>query len=218
MTGFFSKFKRSYSDKVQKVIMGLGNPGRQYEKNRHNFGFMVIDQIAESKQMTFRSSGKPYLWSESTISTNEGDIDICLCKPITYMNNSGVAARQILSRYNLLPEDLLVIYDDIDLPLGKIRLRRQGSSGGHKGIQSITNQLQNKPFPRLRLGIGPQDDGVPAEDFVLDNFRKNELKTVERVIDKSAEVIHDYLSGDVERTMNKYNSLDFTESIIGGAA
>jgi PTH1 family peptidyl-tRNA hydrolase len=204
MTGFFSKFKRSYSDKVQKVIMGLGNPGKQYEKNRHSFGFMVIDQIAESNQMTFRSSGKSYLWSETNMSTNEGDIDICLCKPITYMNNSGVAARHILSWYNLMPEDLLVIYDDIDLPLGKFRLRKQGSSGGHKGIQSIINQLQNKQFPRLRLGIGPQDVGVPAEDFVLDNFRKNELKTVEKVIDKSVEVIHDYL--------------DFTESIIGDTA
>jgi len=218
MAGFFAKFNRSRLHKIQKIIMGLGNPEKQYEKNRHNFGFMVIDQIAESKQMTFRSSGKPYLWSESTISTNEGDIGICLCKPITYMNNSGVAARHILSRYNLMPEDLLVIYDDIDLPLGKIRLRKQGSSGGHKGIQSIINQLQNKSFPRLRLGIGPQDNGVPAEDFVLDNFRENELKTVEKVIEKSVEVIHDYFYGDVERTMNKYNCLDFTESIIGDSA
>jgi PTH1 family peptidyl-tRNA hydrolase len=134
------------------------------------------------------------------------------------MNNSGVAARDILHSYNLTPEDLLVIYDDIDLPLGKVRLRKRGSSGGHRGIQSIIDQLESREFSRLRLGIGPQDEGVAAEDYVLDNFRKAEIPIAKNVIETAVKVAEDFLSCDIEHVMNRYNRWDLTELSKGEAS
>jgi len=207
IAGFFTKRPLAATINIQKIIMGLGNPGKQYEKTRHNFGFMVIDQLADKKHLSFGSSGKPYVWSETDIAS----VGVCLCKPLTYMNNSGVAARDILHSYNLTPEDLLVIYDDIDLPLGKVRLRKRGSSGGHRGIQSIIDQLESWEFPRLRLGIGPQDEGVAAEDYVLDNFRKTELPIAKNVIKTAVKVAEDFLSCDIDHIMNSYNRRDLSE-------
>ncbi len=197
--------------------MGLGNPGVQYQNNRHNFGFMVLEKYAESKGLSFRSGGKPYLWAEDTVRTAQGNTAICLCLPLTYMNKSGIAARRSLKQFGLEISDLLVIYDDIDLPLGKIRLRKQGSPGGHKGIQSISDSLNSQDFPRLRLGIGPQDDGVPAEEFVLDDFRKSDRQTVESVLSLSLKLIHDYLSNDFDSVMNRYNSTDLYKPLTGAA-
>ncbi|HCK99809.1 MAG TPA: aminoacyl-tRNA hydrolase [Candidatus Marinimicrobia bacterium] len=214
IAGFFTRRPLAATINVQKVIMGLGNPGKQYEKTRHNFGFMVVDQLADKKQLSCCSSGKPYVWSETDIAS----VGVCLCKPLTYMNNSGVAARDILHSYSLTPEDLLVIYDDIDLPLGKVRLRKRGSSGGHRGIQSIIDQLESREFPRLRLGIGPQDEGVAAEDYVLDNFRKAELPIAKNVIDTAIKVAEDFLSCDIEHIMNRYNRQDLTELSKGEAS
>jgi len=207
IAGFFSRRPLATTKNIQKVIMGLGNPGEQYEKTRHNFGFMVVDRLADKKQLSFCLSGKPYVWSETDIVS----VGVCLCKPLTYMNNSGVAARDILHSYNLTSEDLLVIYDDIDLPLGKVRLRKRGSSGGHRGIQSIIDQLESREFPRLRLGIGPQDEGVAAEDYVLDNFRKAEIPIAKNVIETAVKVAEDFLSCDIEHVMNRYNRWDLTE-------
>ncbi|MCD6440273.1 MAG: aminoacyl-tRNA hydrolase [Candidatus Marinimicrobia bacterium] len=214
IAGFFSRRPLATTKNIQKVIMGLGNPGEQYEKTRHNFGFMVVDRLADKKQLSFCLSGKPYVWSETDIVS----VGVCLCKPLTYMNNSGVAARDILHSYNLTPEDLLVIYDDIDLPLGKVRLRKRGSSGGHRGIQSIIDQLESREFPRLRLGIGPQDEGVAAEDYVLDNFRKAEIPIAKNVIETAAKVAEDFLSCDIEHVMNRYNRWDLTELSKGEAS
>lgn len=207
IAGFFSRRPLATTKNIQKVIMGLGNPGERYEKTRHNFGFMVVDRLADKKQLSFCLSGKPYVWSETDIVS----VGVCLCKPVTYMNNSGVAARDILHSYNLTPEDLLVIYDDIDLSLGKVRLRKRGSSGGHRGIQSIIDQLESREFPRLRLGIGPQDEGVAAEDYVLDNFRKAEIPIAKNVIETAVKVAEDFLSCDIEHVMNRYNRWDLTE-------
>jgi PTH1 family peptidyl-tRNA hydrolase len=214
IAGFFSRRPLATTKNIQKIIMGLGNPGEQYEKTRHNFGFMVVDQLADKKQLSFCSSGKPYVWSETDIVS----VGVCLCKPLTYMNNSGVAARDILHSYNLTPEDLLVIYDDIDLPLGKVRLRKRGSSGGHRGIQSIIDQLESREFSRLRLGIGPQDEGVAAEDYVLDNFRKAEIPIAKNVIETAVKVAEDFLSCDIEHVMNRYNRWDLTELSKGEAS
>lgn len=214
IAGFFSRRPLATTKNIQKVIMGLGNPGEQYEKTRHNFGFMVVDRLADKKQLSFCLSGKPYVWSETDIVS----VGVCLCKPLTYMNNSGVAARDILHSYNLTPEDLLVIYDDINLPLGKVRLRKRGSSGGHRGIQSIIDQLESREFPRLRLGIGPQDEGVAAEDYVLDNFRKAEIPIAKNVIETAAKVAEDFLSCDIEHVMNRYNRWDLTELSKGEAS
>jgi PTH1 family peptidyl-tRNA hydrolase len=197
--------------------MGLGNPGAQHQQNRHNFGFMAVDHYAISKGLRFRSGGKPYLWTEDPVQTPQGWIAICLCKPITFMNNSGAAARQILRQYDLKTDQLLVIYDDIDLSLGRIRLRKKGSAGGHRGIQSISEHLYSQDFPRLRLGIGPQEQETAAEDFVLANFRDAELPTVQQVLNLILNVIHDYLSLEFDSVMNIYNSTDLRKSIKGEA-
>jgi len=197
--------------------MGLGNPGTQYANNRHNFGFMVIDRIAAARDWQFRSGGRPYLWSEGVIPAKGSEVAVCLSKPLTYMNKSGVAARRLLHSYNLAPEKMLVVYDDIDLPLGRIRLRKSGSPGGHKGIKSIIEQLQSENFPRLRLGIGPQGDGVPAEDFVLEDFRQSEMTIVEKILELSEQIILEYLDSDIDSIMNKYNNIDLRETKTGDA-
>ena len=121
------------------------------------------------------------------------------------MNSSGVAAKQILNFFDCSPLNLLVIYDDVDLPLGRIRLRKKGSDGGHKGIRSIINYLETTKFPRLRLGIGPQEKDVPSEVFVLSNFQKSELPTLNEVIDISMSSIIDFVNNDISSVMNKYN-------------
>ena len=217
MTSFFSKVKRQQSGHITKVIMGLGNPGKTYANNRHNFGFMVIDHIAEAKQLHFRSGGKSYLWCENTVSVINDRLAFCLSKPLTYMNKSGVAARQLLHNYKLSPEKMLVVYDDIDLPLGRIRMRKSGSAGGHNGIKSITDYLQTQKFPRLRLGIGPQGDEVPSEEFVLEDFRRSEQTIVEKILDLSAQIILEYISSDMDIIMNKYNNIDLRETKTGDA-
>lgn len=197
--------------------MGLGNPGNQYANNRHNFGFMVIDHIAAARDWQFRSGGRPYLWSEGLIPAKGGEVAACLSKPLTYMNKSGIAARRLLQSYDLPPEQLLVVYDDIDLPLGRIRLRKSGSPGGHKGIKSITEHLQSENFPRLRLGIGPQGNGIPAEDFVLEDFRQSEMTVVEKILELSEQIIREYLDTDIDSIMNKYNNIDLRETKTGDA-
>ena len=217
MIRLFRKSKQQLQIDIRKIIMGLGNPGTQYQNNRHNFGFMVVDSYARSKGLGFRSGGKAYLWAEDIIQTPQGNQAICLCKPLTYMNNSGAAARQVLEQYQLDIRDLLVIYDDVDLPLGRIRLRKKGSPGGHNGIKSISNHLKSLDFPRLRLGIGPQDDDVASEDFVLDDFRKTDLTTVDRVLNTSMKLIHDYLENDIDSVMTKYNRNDLGKATTGEA-
>jgi len=217
MTNFFSKIKRQASSDISRVIMGLGNPGTKYENNRHNFGFMVIDHIAKARRLHFRSGGKSYLWCQDFVSLDGNNTAICLSKPLTYMNKSGMAARQLLEHFSLSPEKMLVVYDDIDLPLGRIRLRKNGSPGGHNGIKSITEYLQTQDFPRLRLGIGPQGDGVPAEDFVLEDFTRAEQKIVDKVLDISVEIVMGYLSSDFDSIMNKYNTIDLRETKTGDA-
>jgi len=197
--------------------MGLGNPGTAYANNRHNFGFMVVDYITGEKQRRFRSRGKSFLCCEDSVPLNGGSVGVCYSKPLTYMNKSGVAARQLLDNYTLSPEKMLVVYDDIDLPLGRIRLRKSGSAGGHNGIKSISDYLQTQNFPRLRLGIGPQGDGVPAEDFVLEDFTKSERNIVDKVLDLSAKIVLEYFSSDLDSIMNRYNTIDLRETKTGDA-
>jgi len=205
MTRFLRSRNSSPPMQVTKIIMGLGNPGRQYQQTRHNFGFMVIDHLLETYQLNQRSSAKNYLRAEAILNSHNRNLAICLCKPLTYMNHSGVAARLILKRYGLLPQDLLVIYDDIDLPLGKIRIRKQGSAGGHKGLQSINEQTESQAFPRIRLGIGPQTAGVAAEDFVLADFNPADQPTIRLVIDAVESILKEIFFCDIEQVMNKYN-------------
>lgn len=195
-----------------RAIVGLGNPGVKYANNRHNLGFMVIDRIASKWALDFTNSDGSFAYSVVKGNPNipiKLKSEVYLFKPLCYMNNSGIAVRKILDYFNFTPEEILVAYDDIDLPLGKIRLRREGSSGGHKGIESIIQSLQTENFPRLRLGIGPQGNS-PAEEFVLANFKNNELDILDRVIDIAIDCIVDSINYDLSNVMNKYNRVDLT--------
>ncbi|HID65408.1 MAG TPA: aminoacyl-tRNA hydrolase, partial [Aquificaceae bacterium] len=149
-----------------RLLVGLGNPGKEYEKTRHNVGFMVIDELVKSLR-----AKKP---SEEALSLvykiRIGGKEVFLAKPLTYMNNSGAAVYNLLEEYGLSPEQMIVIYDDLDLPLGTIRLRLKGSSGGHKGVESIIKYIGTQNFPRLRIGIGRPKKKEDVVKYVLSPF------------------------------------------------
>ena len=183
-----------------KAIIGLGNPGKQYEKTRHNVGFMVVDVVASLLKC-------PKKYKEKCFShiIECPDHDIILVKPQTYMNNSGIAVKNILEDYSLSPEEILVIYDDLDLPLGTIRLRKSGSSGGHRGIKSIIENIKTENFPRLKIGIGRPERKEQVVDYVLSPFSKDEKLLVEKVIGEAAQCLLNVLKYGVDKSMNFCN-------------
>lgn len=167
------------------AVLGLGNPGRRYARNRHNIGFMVIDRLAFLKSEEFIKGDGPFEFCRIAVDSNS----IILCKSTTYMNDTGRAAVNICDYFGIPATQLLAICDDCNLPLGKIRYRRWGSDGGHNGLQSIIDHLQNKEFPRLRLGIGLNPPDKALEDYVLDDFAREEIKIVENVIARACDFI-----------------------------
>jgi len=180
-------------------IAGLGNPGKKYSKTRHNIGFLVVEEIARRYAIDFKEREKYRIGTGSI----DGR-DILLIEPLLFMNNSGVAIKYILGRFNLLPENLIVIHDDLDMETGKIRIRRRGSSGGHKGIDSIIQNLSSKDFPRLKIGIGREAD-VTAEDYVLSKFSKNEIPLINSAIEKASDAVATILAEGLEKAMNRFN-------------
>lgn len=186
-----------------RTIIGLGNPGKKYQHNRHNFGQMCLNHIARRLKLAFKPGGGDRAFTYAT--TVIADRTVYLCQNTTFMNNSGLAVRQILNQFDLQTDEILVVYDDIDLPLGKIRLREKGSAGGHRGIRSIIETLATNQFARLRLGIGPQDEGVPSEDFVLTDFRPAEKELVEAVLEESYKCILTILNNGIRPAMEYFN-------------
>jgi len=210
---FFRKKRSDETDRKKRIILvaGLGNPGRAYAQNRHNFGYMVIDRLITEWKMQVRIPNKYYAYALRTEATHlplPADTELYLCRPLTFMNNSGKAIRKALQSLRADASDLLVIYDDIDLPLGKIRIRKKGSAGGHRGIQSIIDHLDRNDFARIRLGIGPQTKGTPSEEFVLADFGTAEKAVAGRVIDLTTAAARDYLDQDFDSIMNRYNSAE----------
>ncbi|OPX88676.1 MAG: Peptidyl-tRNA hydrolase [Pelotomaculum sp. PtaB.Bin104] len=185
-----------------KLIVGLGNPGREYAQTRHNIGFMVIDRLA----LKFKVSVDKKMFKALI---GQGQIDgekVVLVKPQTYMNLSGEAVSALLNWFKLNVSDLLVIYDDLDLPAGKMRIRSGGGSGGHKGMQSIIQMLGTESFPRLRIGIGrPPEPGFETAGYVLGHFRDEEAQAFEEVLDLAPEIILCLVRQGIERAMNLYN-------------
>ena len=156
-----------------KVIMGLGNPGNKYENTRHNIGFKVIKKLAEKYECS------PERKFSSLVARDKiDDIEVMLVQPLTFMNRSGKAAGKIAGKLDLKPEDFLVIHDDLDLELGRIKLKKSGSSGGHNGVKSIISALDSRNFSRLRMGIGRPPAGISAADYVLTSFVKEEMDEV----------------------------------------
>lgn len=184
-----------------KLIIGLGNVGDKYLFTRHNIGFMVLDRLSVNEGFSFREEKrlkglitKVRLWGEEFI----------LLKPTTFMNLSGEALRAVIDYYKISIDDILVVYDDLSLDLGKIRFRANGSDGGHNGIKSIIQHLGSKNFARLKVGIGPQPP-IPAENFVLQNFPKEQLDTLKGVLDYSLKAIECYFAEGIEKAQNKFN-------------
>ena len=179
------------------ILVGLGNPGRKYSDTKHNFGFWVLNRFTEKRSLTFQAGKGDYILAK------KGDL-ICI-KPTSFMNNSGMPVLDVKQFFKVEPEQFLVVYDDIDLPLGTIRFRDGGGTGGHKGIESIIYQAQNEKFNRLRIGIATDDDMRPAERYVLSPFRDEQKESVNEMIEKACEGIEYYLSHDIKETMNQFN-------------
>ncbi len=184
-----------------KLITGLGNIGDKYCFTRHNAGFMVLDKWAMDNNLSFKQESK--LKSFITKFKLNGE-DIILAKPTTFMNLSGEAVRAIMDYYKIQVSDILIIYDDLSLDLGRIRFRANGSDGGHNGIKSIIKHAGTKDFARLKIGIGPQPN-IPSENFVLQNFSKEQLPLLKEVLLNSIEAVEFYLENGMEKAQNKFN-------------
>jgi PTH1 family peptidyl-tRNA hydrolase len=183
-----------------KVVVGLGNPAKKYEKTRHNAGFMVIDRFSRVSEIKLHNGKHLSLFGTGEI----GSERVLLVKPLTYVNRSGRAIRSFMHYYSFDPQDLLVIYDDMDLNLGKIRIRSEGSAGGHKGVESIILAIGSRDFSRIRIGIGKGDTG-PDTDFVLGKFSKDEEPVIERAIERSVAAIEIIIREGLSAAMNMFN-------------
>ncbi|MFZ5639767.1 MAG: aminoacyl-tRNA hydrolase [Bacillota bacterium] len=183
------------------LVVGLGNPGKEYAATRHNVGFMVVDRFAEEHGIMVEKSKFKSLIGEGHVGTEK----IILAKPQTYMNLSGEAVLDIVNFYKIPPENVIVIVDDMDLPAGKVRLRVKGGSGGHNGLKSIIYQLQTEDFPRLRIGIGKPAPERQAVGFVLGRFSDEEKELTQEAINKAAAAIKEIIKSGAERAMNRVN-------------
>ena len=183
-----------------KVIAGLGNPGEKYAYTRHNIGFMVIAELAE--RYNINSS---YKFDGLVGDFFMGGEKIIVFQPMKYMNKSGQPIFKLMDYFQIEADDLLVIHDDLDLDLGKMRFKQNGGSGGHNGIKSIINNLGTDKFNRLKVGIGRPPENIPVPDFVLTNFQGEEKKISERVIEQAASAVELMIKEDIMKAMNKYN-------------
>lgn len=184
-----------------KWYVGLGNPGTQYQDTRHNIGFMAIDAFAERWNITIKQNKCKALMGEGIVNGHK----VYLLKPMTYMNLSGESVRAFMDFYKASIEDMVVVYDDLDTPFGSIRLRLQGSSGGHNGIKSIIQHTGTQQFNRIRAGISRPAPGGVVVDYVLSAFRKEEFKQMPQVLDKVVDAMTYGLDHTFEQTMAKCN-------------
>ena len=182
------------------IIVGLGNPGSNYQSNRHNIGFMAIDYLAERHKVSFRGKFQALVGE-----TNLGETRAVLVKPQTYMNLSGRSVREILNWYKLGPENVLIVYDDMDLPLGRLRIRPQGGPGGHNGIKSLISELGTEVFSRIKVGIGRPPLGWDPADYVLGNFTANESNQVKEIMPEIASGVEELVERGLLSAMNKFN-------------
>jgi PTH1 family peptidyl-tRNA hydrolase len=183
------------------AVVGLGNPGRRYSGTRHNVGFTFIKKTAREWKVKLRK--KIFFSKAGEVKRKEEKILLAL--PQTYMNKSGLTVKKIMEGKDIKPEHLVVVYDDLDIPLGEIRIRKRGGSGTHKGMSSIVEEIRTEEFPRIRVGLGPLPDGENAVNYVLSSFDKAEESRLEEGLRKARQALEMILSGEVERAMNTYN-------------
>ncbi len=183
------------------AIVGLGNPGKRYSGTRHNVGFVFVKGLAKEWKIKLRKR----IFSSKVAEVEREKKRILLATPLTFMNKSGLAVKQILEGRGIQPENMIIVYDDLDIPLGEIRIRKKGGAGTHKGMISVVEQIQTAVFPRLRIGIGPLPDDKDAIDYVLSPFKKSEKLLLEESLKKAGEALDMILSGKAEEAMNIYN-------------
>ena len=188
-----------------KAIVGLGNPTPQFHQTRHNIGHTCVDLLASQKNLAFLTG--QFL---DVVEWRLPERTIILGKSRTYMNQSGSAILRLMAKYNVAPKEITIVYDDMDLPLGKLRIKKQGGSGGHRGLGSIIDTVGTNDFPRLRLGIGHpvKDDPV---DHVLGLFTKKEIKCVDQIVQLGAEALDSMCSYGIDVAMNRYNGEEVTQ-------
>ena len=189
------------------LIVGLGNPGIQYENTRHNIGFKVIDNIAKEYNIEINRQKFKGVYGEGFINGEK----VILLKPTTYMNLSGESIREVVDFYKLTCEDIVVIYDDISLDVGRLRIREKGSAGGHNGIKSIIAHLGRDVFPRIKVGVGQPN--VDLVNYVLGKFTDEEMEVLSESIDASTKAVSEIIKYDVNTAMNKFNGFKATKSI-----
>jgi peptidyl-tRNA hydrolase, PTH1 family len=186
-----------------KIVVGLGNPGAQYEKTRHNIGWMVLDRLADRAGWTGRGRTRD---AASVVQGRFNGLDLVLVKPLTFMNESGLAVRKVLAREHAPLVEMLVVADDFALPFGKLRFREGGSAGGHNGLRSIIDELGNEKFSRLRVGIGEPGDN--AIDHVLSQFGKGEKRRLTELLDAAADAVEAWARDGTSKAANHYNAFE----------
>ncbi|MBD2444626.1 aminoacyl-tRNA hydrolase [Dolichospermum sp. FACHB-1091] len=199
---------------IPQLIVGLGNPEPKYDQTRHNIGFAAIDSLARTWQVSVAENRR--FQGEFGEGTALGSVKVRLLKPLTYMNRSGQAIQSVTNWYKLPPESVLVIYDDLDLPLGKTRLRLSGSAGGHNGMKSIISHLNTQDFPRLRIGIGKPKGAIDGDksdtvSHVLGRFSAAENKVMSQVLNFVVECVEFSFKQGIEKTMNRCNTHNFAD-------
>jgi PTH1 family peptidyl-tRNA hydrolase len=187
-----------------KLIVGLGNPGRSYHGTRHNVGFAVADALARRCEVAFEHGRATAL----TARVGTGSGALLLVKPLTMMNLSGEAVGELAHFYKIDPSDIIAVADDVNLPLGRLRLRGSGSAGGHNGFRSIIASLGSDLFPRLRVGVGRGDPRRDLADHVLARFDPDEADEVERAVARAADAVETFLAEGIEAAMNRFNRAD----------
>ena len=184
------------------LIAGLGNPGREYAGTRHNVGFEVVDALCAKYDIKLNKEKFRAVFGDGRI----GGEKVIVAKPQTYMNLSGESIRELANWYKIENEHIIIIYDDISLPVGKIRIREKGSAGGHNGIKNIIYQLNTDVFPRIKVGTGmPQDPGYDIKDYVLGHFSKEEIEILIKSAVRAVYAVEEIIKADAKSAMNKYN-------------
>lgn len=184
-----------------KIIIGLGNPGKEYAATRHNMGFMAIDRLADKYGIDIIDLKHKGICGKGMI---EGE-KVMLVKPQTYMNNSGECVRELMDYYKTEPEDIIIIYDDIDLDPGQLRIRKSGTAGSHNGMKSVISHMGTQIFPRVRIGVGAKPDGWDLADYVLSRITPEADKEIVKGIETAGEAVVSILSKGIDEAMNIYN-------------
>ena len=186
-----------------KLIVGLGNPGTEYRETRHNVGFMVLDALVDRWRVTDQWREK---FDALQIKTTVGEAPIILAKPLTFMNLSGQAVQAMAAFYKIEPADVFIVTDDVALPLGRLRARREGGAGGHNGLKSVIQHLGTQAFPRMRVGVGRGNGDRDLADHVLGRFDASERDTVSAAVLRAADATEMFVSEGIERVMNAFNA------------